>query len=169
MDAKDQLLIRSTFGQKDGIRKQLNMHIVASYDKQRGYAPAFGQTRPEKVVLRMITSAARQSMLNLMRWMAQGQILQEGLLKDGSQLDSTMFSRNISSRFNVVLKFNRDLLCKFTMSDNTSKTEAIWQASLRGPKAFHTRLFSNLSTAELNGNRLTFRLLIKLLLYIESH
>lgn len=152
MSSKDVSYIRSQFGTaKSGTMKQLPMHIVASYDKQRGYAPGFGLNRPERVVLRMICAAARASAEKLMIWMSKG--FDDSALSL-EQIFNSPFS--IASKFNVVLKLNRSLICKAQRighSDGQNK----WLAALNGPTAFHTTLYSNLSSRELSGGDLTFR------------
>lgn len=153
MSAKDINYIRSQFGvSKSGISKQLPIHIVASYDKQRGYAPGYGQRRPERVVLRMIIAAARVSSDQLSEWMARGVEDTHNLC-----LDRIMNAPQIvSSKYNAIIKINRSVVCK-SVSAGHSDGQNKWISALSGPSAFHMKLFSNLSSSELSGNTLSLR------------
>jgi U3 small nucleolar RNA-associated protein 22 len=152
---KDANYIRSHFGASaSGITKQLPMHIVASYDRQRGYAPGYGQSRPERVVLRMLVAAARVSADQLSQWMARGADTEAPA---EITLDTIMnCPQMVSGRFNAVIRINRSVVCKAQTcghSDGQNK----WLAAMSGSNAFHTKLFSNLSHSELNGNGLSLR------------
>jgi uncharacterized membrane protein len=155
MPAKDIAYIHSCFDSKTGAavhHKRLPMHIVSSYDKQRGYAPGFGTSRPEGVVLKMVVAAARQSVDLLMIWMTHGAITSF----DVSPLNNILSSPTVRAGYNVVLKLNRALVCK-KMSSGSTEGQNRWLSVLAGPAAFHTELFSNLSNNELNGQGLCIR------------
>lgn len=153
MTSKDISYIRSSFGNaSSGMSKQFPVHIIASYDKQRGFAPGYGQSRPEKVVLRMVTAAARTSVELLSQWMAKGDDAMDEL-----SLHRIMTSPDpVASRFNAVIRFSRSVVSK-AQTSGRSDGQNKWLSALCGPNAFHTTLFSNLSTKELSGSSLSLR------------
>ena len=158
MTPKDITYIRNSFGcSNSGILKQLPMHIVASYDKQRGFAPGYGLNCPNKVAMRLIVGAARSSVDLLSEWIARGSELPEDTC-----LNTIMNSPHVvSSKFNVVFHINRSIMCKkqhYGLTDGHNK----WLSCLNGSNSFHTKLFSNLSKNELSGNSLSFRFVYSL-------
>jgi hypothetical protein len=155
MPAKDIEYIHNCFDSKTGAavhHKRVPMHIVSSYDKQRGYAPGYGTSRPESVVLKMVVAAARQSVDLLINWMTRGAITSF----DTSLLNNILSSPTVRAGYNVVLKLNRGLVCK-KVSSGPTEGQNRWLSALAGPPAFHIELFSNLSNAELNGQGLCIR------------
>lgn len=155
MSAKDIEYIHNCYDSKTGAavhHKRLPMHIVSSYDKQRGYAPGYGSSKPEGVVLKMVVAAARQSVDQLISWMTRG----GNSSSDAASLYNILSSPTVRAGYNAVLKLNRNLVCK-KISSGLTEGQNRWLSMLAGSPAFHTELFSNLSNSELNGQGLCIR------------
>ena len=154
MTSKDLAAIRERFSSASPVAshwRRLPFHVVASYDRQRGFAPCFGLSRPERVTLKMVQACARQTHLALQRWMAAGQTDSDGALLELFQCSA------IEMKFHVVIQLSRSIVNKPTAASGLTVGQSKWSAALAGPPAFHTTLFSNLSARELSGADLCFR------------
>jgi hypothetical protein len=130
--------------------KRLPFHVVSSYDRQRGFAPSFGLSRPERVTLKMVQACARQTHDALQRWMSTGEQTSDGALYQLFHCSA------IETKYNVVIHFNKSIVNKPVVA-GSSVGQNKWLSVLSGPPAFHTTLFSNLSGRELSGADLCYR------------
>lgn len=165
MTTADRSSITKAFQESRRLKKrQFALFAVSSENRESSttqWIPTWGKLHPEKVVLRLITAQAAASRAQLMaRAPARlvstfGEAASVNSAPDESHL--ALFdhaSASIPQKFDVVLHFNKALLCssKRPLEDKASGKVAVnpyrmrWEQIERGPPCARKSLFANLSS-----------------------
>jgi len=137
----------------------LSMYIVSSYDRLSEFLPFFAENGcPERVVLRMICSAASETSALLDTCITERLIGSDISI----QMDKIIAKSRVASNFNLVLKFNKSLSYSINSKEQTEESGTEpgqrWASAVeKGPSFARIKLFANLSASEASIGRIICR------------